>query len=186
MGRPKLLLPWQSRPLVEAVVGAWRSSHAAGVVLVVHPDDSEIARLGRQAGAEVVVPSDPPADMKASVALGLERIAERWSPDPQDAWLVAPSDMPLLTRQAIDAVIAARPLGDDPRIVIPCYRGRHGHPVAIPWRLAPELAKLGAAEGLNALVARFPTLEFELPLEGILVDIDTPDDYRRLSESGGD
>lgn len=181
MGRPKLLLPWRGRPLIEAVVGAWRASRVDGVALVVHPDDAEIARLGRAAGAEVVVPSLPPEDMKASLALGLERIAQLFAPQPGDAWLVAPADMPLLTAGAIDAVIDAYARAGG-QIVVPRYAERRGHPVAIPWTLSSALASLGPAEGLKSLLARFPCSEVEISFPGILADVDTPDDYRRLTE----
>lgn len=180
MGSPKLLLPWRGRPLIETVLAAWRNSRANAVVLVVHPDDELIAATGRAAGVDVVVPTQPPSDMKASIRLGLEYAARRWAPHRDDFWLVAPADMPLLTAEAIDAVLA-QPRPDHQPILIPRYQGRRGHPVQFPWSLAGQVAQLGANEGLNALVARHQVLEFEVDQPGILADLDTPEDYRRLA-----
>ena len=48
------------------------------------------------------------------------------------------------------------------------------------WSLLPEIRQLGPSEGLNAIVKpgrRVQTIELDAP--GILVDVDTPDDYKR-------
>lgn len=180
MGRPKLLLPWRDRPLIETVLDAWQASRVDRVVLVVHPEDSALAEAGRRAGVEVVVPTLPPIDMKASIALGLSRIAERWAPVSADVWLVAPADMPLLTAAAIDTVLAAHD-PQAPRPILPRHAGRNGHPVLFPWSIAQQVSELAENEGLNALVARQEPRRIDLDDAGILADLDTPEAYRRLT-----
>lgn len=179
MGTPKLLLPFDGEPLIARVLSVWRASHVDRIVLVVHPQDARLAELGRAQGADVVVPESPPPDMKASVQHALQYLQSRWNPAGRDAWLVAPADMPQLNSAAIDAVLSAYQQSET-SIVVPCHGGRRGHPVAFPWSLAPEVSRLGAHQGLNVLVARHPVREIDVPDSGILVDFDTPDDYRRL------
>jgi len=179
MGSPKLLLPWRGRPLIESVLANWRASQASAIALIVHPADDELARLGRAAGVEVVIPDVPPPDMKASILAGLEFIETHYAPVDEDVWLVAPADMPLLSTEAINAVLGfAEPGG---RIVIPQYQGRRGHPVRFPWKLSSEVRTLRENEGLNALVARQKVLAIDVTFPGILADVDTPEDYRRLA-----
>ena len=107
MGRPKLLLPWRGKTVIETVLGAWRASGVSHVVMTVRAEDVELAALGRAAGAETVVVSPPPPDMKASVLAGLDYLADKYQPQPIDAWLLAPADMPLLSPQVIDVLLAA-------------------------------------------------------------------------------
>ena len=180
MGSPKLLLPWQARPLIESVLAAWRASRVTAIVLVVHPEDSELASLGRAAGVDVVVPNVTQPDMKASILAGLRHVEGRYAPTSQDVWLVAPADMPLLSAEAINAVLDITS-PDDQQLIIPCYQGRRGHPVRFPWNLASEVGQLAADEGLNALVARQKVLAIEVPFPGVLADVDTPEEYRRLA-----
>ncbi len=186
MGRPKLLLPWGAATIVECVIAAWRASRAARVLLVVHPEDRELAEVGRAAGAEVVVPEVPPGDMKASVLAALE-YAKRYAPQSDDAWLVAPADMPGLSTAAIDAVIAAyereRAEGDGNRLWVASHEGRRGHPALFPWSLAGEVGRLGENEGLDALLRRHAVALVEAGADALAGDLDTPQDYQRQKPS---
>jgi molybdenum cofactor cytidylyltransferase len=184
MGRPKLLLPWGGTTVIEQVLAAWCASRVDHVIVVVDPGDKPLAETCAACGAHVVVPPQAPAEMKDSVRLGLEW-AESRRPQSDDAWLVAPADMPTLSAQIIDRLIAAHEadLGSadaTPRIRAPRHGTKRGHPVLFPWPLAAEVARLGAAEGLNALVARHGVEYIEVASGAISQDFDTPEEYDRL------
>lgn len=184
MGRPKLLLPCGDETLIERVLRAWRASHVSSVVVTVHPEDHALATLCRDAGAEVVVPARPPREMKESIRLALQHAAEHCGAGPEDVWLLAPADMPELNASVIDRVLQAY----DPRqpsILVPRHGGRRGHPVLFPWKLAAEVDHLGKDEGVNALLARHPIAEIDVEDEGVLEDLDTPEDHRRWQQRSG-
>jgi molybdenum cofactor cytidylyltransferase len=184
MGRPKLLLPWGAGTVIQSVIAAWRASGVSRCVVVVHPDDAELAEICRAAGADVVVPGSPPPDMKASVRCGLEFVAEAHRPAAGDAWLVAPADMPLLSASAIDLVLAAhRP--EAPRIIVPAFEGKRGHPVLFPWTLAAEVARLGDDDGLSRLLHDHAVVEVVSNEPAVLLDFDTPADYEALRDRRG-
>jgi len=181
MGEPKLLLPWGDSTMIEHVLAQWRAADVARVVIVVHPADARLAELCRGAGAVVVQPEVPPADMKASVRHALNWITEHEAPRAQDAWLLAPADMPLVTPAVIRAVIAAHDK-TAPRIIAPIAAGRRGHPVLFPWPLADEVAGLAENEGVSAIVQRHAVKELAWPnAQEVLTDIDTPEEYRKNS-----
>ncbi len=189
MGQPKLLLPWGQATLIEQVLTTWRASRASQVILVAHPQDQRIAELAAAAGAHVVRPETPPDEMKVSVRLALE-FAARFQPRPNDAWLLAPADMPGLAVPTIDRLIDAyqtslRGPDTTARIWAPSHRGRRGHPVLFPWLLAAEVPCLAAGEGLNALLARHPVEDVESTEDAISEDLDTPEDYQRLRSRYG-
>ena len=189
MRSPKLLLPWGDKTVIEAVLAAWRASRVSRVILTVHPDDAELARLARAASAEVVVVDPPPSDMKASVLAGLACVETKYQPGPQDAWLLAPADMPLLTARTIDRLLDAwgENLSRNAQEILALSRaGRRGHPVLFPWPLVAAARQLGPDEGLNRLLDRFGCRELPADDEGSFIDLDTPEDYRHWNRDRAD
>ncbi len=183
MGSPKLLLPWKGRTVFEHVLETWQSSQVESVVVVIHPTDTQLAAMARSIGAHVVVPSTPPPDMKSSVQHGLGFCRDHFKPQPEDAWLLAPADMPAFTVETINHLLdqfAALPPMDDRPILVPSYGGKQGHPVIFPWAVAVEVDALASDEGINALTARHQPIEVPVADDGILSDLDIPDDYTRL------
>jgi molybdenum cofactor cytidylyltransferase len=179
MGRPKLLMPWGEATVIEHVIAAWRASRVTRVVVVVRAGDAELIEKCRAAGAEVVTPDVPPPEMKVSVGHALTYVQSNFSPQPSDAWLLAPADMPRLSPQVVNQLLNAHD-ADAPAILIPITLGRRGHPVLFPWPLAAEVNRLSADEGVNSLTARHVVREVACGDPTILDDLDTPHDYQRL------
>jgi len=183
MGQPKLLLPWGTSTVIEQVLAAWRQSRVTHTIVVVHPNDETLAEVCRRCGAIVVQPDQPPPEMKDSILHGLARAAE-FEPQPQDAWLVAPADLPTLQPDWINAVLAMyeglRSAHEAPRIWLPCSDGHRGHPLLLAWAFAGEVASLSAHEGLNALLDRHRLGYVDFVDAATAEDLDTPEDYQRL------
>lgn len=184
MGAPKLLLPISGGTMIEATLAAWRASRVDKVVVVVRTDDQELAIVCRAQGADVVLPPVAPPEMKDSVQYGLRHIEANFAPTDEDAWLLAPADMPYLSSRVIQALISAF-TPNRQTVLVPTLGGKRGHPVLFPWTLAAEVFSLPAAEGLNVLRLRHESQE--VPCDSIepaggsaFGDIDTPEDYQRL------
>jgi molybdenum cofactor cytidylyltransferase len=192
MGQPKLLMPWGKTTVVEHVVAAWQQSGVDHVVAVVRSADSELARLCQRAGAIVVQPEPPPPEMKDSVMAALDAITRQFHPRDDAVWLLAPADMPRLSAVVIDALLAAHHRSGQ-EILVPTQTTpasgtsgqssdvKRGHPVLFPWPLVQDVASLNEDEGVNVLLTRKPTREIAVNQPSILDDLDTIDDYRRLS-----
>lgn len=182
MGRPKLLLPWRGGTVLDQVLSAWRASPVARVVVVIDPHSpvrDALAECCQRQGAQAVVPTESPPDMKASLAAGLAWLAECEVPAERDAWLVAPADFPLLDPAVVAALVAAHDPGQ-PVAVVPVSTGRRGHPVLVPWPWRERVTSLGASEGLNRLLAEGPTREIAVAGGADWGgDLDTPEDYQR-------
>lgn len=180
MGQPKLLLPFRGRTIIERVIGNWAASQVEKIVVVLGPASAEAAPLAAHPRTQVVMAAETPPDMKASVSLGLSWIEANCGPTADDAWLLAPADMPALAPETIDRVIAeyVRSPGS---IVVPRYNGKRGHPVAFPWSTAAEVAGIAADRGIDVLLGQHPVIEIEVDDAGAVTDLDTPDDYQRLA-----
>jgi molybdenum cofactor cytidylyltransferase len=182
MGAPKLLLPLGGQTVIEHVLGAWTASSVTQTVVVVRADDAALIERCRQFPVELVTPIQAPLDMKASVALAMDHIAQRHAPLDNEAWLVAPADLPRLAASVIDAVIAAYDPAH-PTAVAPVHRGLRGHPTLLPWSAAAQVKELAPHEGVNAVVARLPLREVACDLPGAFDDVDVPADYARLADA---
>lgn len=185
MGQPKLLMPWGERPLILHAIEAWQRSRVDRVLVVVRPGDETLEKIVRVTKAELVVPESPPPDMKASVQAALRQIAVSLEPSADDAFLVAPADIPRLSPAVINRLIGEHRTGDVSSILVPAITGRRGHPVLFPWTAAAEVHRLEPDQGLNAVVDRanprlIPCQDLVTPDESAFADIDTPEDFRRL------
>lgn len=186
MGAAKLLLPVDGGTMIEKTLMAWKASRVDKIVVVVRPDDQELADVCRSQGVEAVVPLAAPPEMKDSVQHGLRYVEANFSPAADDAWLLAPGDMPNLSAQVIGKLMAEYQTGRK-TILVPTLSGKRGHPVLFPWFLAKDVFALRADEGLNVLRQRHECRE--VPCDAIepaggraFGDVDTPEDYERLRD----
>ena len=193
MGRPKLTLPLGERTVLEQVVSAVRGGGVEQVLVVIGPGTAFLQPLAEQAGAAVhVLPEETP-DMRATVRAGLAWIEEHYRPQPDDAWLLLPADHPTLSSVVVRALVAAADSQPRHSIFVPIHDGKRGHPTLLRWRHAGALSLWPGGQGLNAYIRAqgSETLEIPWARAEVLCDLDTPEDYERVSEprpsgSGGD
>ncbi len=178
MKRQKLLLPWGDRTVIQQVLENWKATAVDRLVLVARKEDSQISRIGRQAGIDLVLVESTP-DMKASILRGVQFLLKTDSPTESDVWLMAPADMPQMAPSIVDSLLAEH-APQSPSILIPAWQGKRGHPVLFPWCLALKLESIPADRGVNYLLQHYPVRELDCDDSSILNDVDTPDDYERL------
>jgi CTP:molybdopterin cytidylyltransferase MocA len=180
MGKQKLLMSWGDATVIEQVLTAWTKSNVSRVVVVLRRDDKNLIKKCRQFALDVVAPEVPPAEMKASVRFGLDFVRQVAAPTEKDVWLLAPADMPRLQTETIDLLLAEHN-SRKPSILVPRCKSERGHPVLFPWPTAADVSTLEAHEGVNALLDRHPIRYIETADTTIRDDLDTPEDYKRLS-----
>jgi molybdenum cofactor cytidylyltransferase len=178
MGKPKLLLPWRGRTVIEHTLDAWLAGGVTHTLVVVRPDDEPLASVVRRSQATVVEPAAAPPEMKDSIRIALDDIAIHYQPTAADAWLLAPADMPWLSPNVIRQLLATHQ-PDAPAILIPVHGSTRGHPVLFPWPLASDVQNLSAHEGVNVLKQRHGWTPVPVADELILADLDTPEDYEK-------
>ncbi|MEO2023728.1 MAG: nucleotidyltransferase family protein [Pirellulaceae bacterium] len=179
MGRPKLLMPWGSGCVIDQVLQAWCQSQVSETLVTVRADDEPLLQQCAQHAVEVVVMDPPPADMKASVQGALDHIQRSYQPQDSDVWMLAPADMPRLSSELINHVLAAHQ-PSQPAIIAPRVGELKGHPVLFPWEWAATVNQLDSDQGIRELWARHPGRTIAWGDERPLEDIDTPADYQQL------
>jgi molybdenum cofactor cytidylyltransferase len=196
MGQPKLLLPLCGKPLIAHTIDAWLGSNVDRVVVVIRPGDDDLAAAVREAAesqvsrsknrVELIVPNSPPPDMKASLQAALAHLQKNAEPSLDDAFLVAPADMPRLSPAIISRLIGQHNGSSKHGILAPTIRQQRGHPVLFPWPFAAHVFQLSECEGLNAIVEREPVElitcdDLAAADESPFADIDTPEQYDQIT-----
>ncbi len=176
MGRPKQLLPVGDKTMLQHLVDVVRASPAEPVVVVLGHRAEEMRVSLQEEDVAIVVNEDWEAGLSASVQAGLNALA----PDVRAALFVL-ADQPALTAEVIAQVVERYRRTRSP-IVVPTYRGQRGNPVLFDRALFLELMQVKGDQGGRSLLSRYPSRVEEVAVSsaGVLVDIDTPDDYQRL------
>jgi molybdenum cofactor cytidylyltransferase len=184
MGRPKLALPLGGATVLEHVISALRGAGVGPILVVAGPHVAELAILAEAGGAHALVLPQETEDMRATVEAGLSWLEDHFCPRPEDDWLLVPGDHPTLAPAIIRSLLAARQWAPAGTILVPIYQGRRGHPTLIPWRHVAGIRALPPGQGINVYLRAHQEaiMEVQVPTEEILVDLDTPEDYRGLRQ----
>ncbi len=175
MGTKKQLLPIQGRPAVVRCLESLRDSQVADVVIVVNPEGGDIVDATKEFPVKVAVNELPGSDMAASVKAGMAGID-----DDATGILICLCDHPLVLPETLGSMLSAHARKPE-AIIIPLYRGRKGHPTLFPRFVLEDLGKLAT---LRDVIGRHYTNISLLDVddEGVILDMDTPEDYRKIRD----
>jgi molybdenum cofactor cytidylyltransferase len=180
MGRSKALLPAGSdgRTFVARLAAALASGGVDDVLIVGRPDDLAL-RAAAVALGTVRYVSNPQAEngQISSIVAAIDVVSRPGV----EALLVLPVDQPLVTPATIAAVLAGFRRVRPP-VARATHGGAHGHPVVFAHSVFDELRRVDPSAGARAVVrAHGPrVLDVEVPDEGVLIDIDDPEEYSRV------
>lgn len=177
MGRPKALLPIEGETFIERIVGALRRTSADGVFVILGHNAGDMRRSVEHLPVEILVNPDYQRGQLSSLQVAIRHLTR--VPD-CEGMLVHLVDHPYIDADLVDRMIR-RFRESGKLIVVPRFGDRRGHPVLFSSQLFPELLSAPIEEGAKAVVNahRGETLEIDTENEGITLDIDTPELYRR-------
>ncbi|MFD4657275.1 NTP transferase domain-containing protein [Kitasatospora sp. NPDC058444] len=176
-GRPKALLRYGGRPLVEHAVAVVRAGGCADVTVVLGAEEERVRATAHLPGCRLVGNPDWAQGMGTSLRAGLAAL-----PPDAAAVLVMLVDTPGVTPAAVARLLAAHRAGAE--LAAAAYGGRRGHPVLIGARHFAEAAAgaRGDAGARALLAARAAELVLvECADVAAPDDLDTPADLARWS-----
>jgi molybdenum cofactor cytidylyltransferase len=184
MGEPKLLLPWgDGSTIIRQVCGQVVAASGLGEVIVVAGRwraeiEAQVADLPLRV---VDNPRHAEGEMISSLLVGLDALGEDC-----DACLVVLGDQPGIEVSVIEGVLAAYFEGRG-KIVAPRYRGQRGHPILFDRALWAALRALPEGGAPRDVLRAHPDDLYHLEVESdsVLLDVDTPADYRRARGDQG-
>lgn len=176
LGRPKQLLEWRGKPLLQHVVEAAADAGLDEVLVVIgHAADEVEAGLALPPRARVVVNPDYARGQSTSLRAGLQTAS-----DEARAALVLLGDQPQISPDAIRAVVRAYEDGGGP-VVQARYRGRPSHPVLFDRAVWAEISSVEGDKGARDVLHEHPDWVVGVELPGDPPpDVDTEEDYERL------
>jgi molybdenum cofactor cytidylyltransferase len=172
MGSPKALLPISGRTFLENILDAISRTSIEQIGVVVGHHQKEIEASVRL--PSVVFNPDYEKGMITSFQAGIRALS--WDASGAFLFLV---DHPLVEPATIEAMIMNLAPS---RIILPTFQGRRGHPALFSSDVLEEILALPSTEGANIVVRKDPgrIVEVAVNAPGILVDIDTPEQFAQL------
>ena len=183
MGRPKLLLPWRDTTVIGAILRQWRELGAAQITVVHRPNDAPLAaeldRLGLPAHDRIENPQ-PERGMFSSIVCAANWPGWRTE---ISSWAIILGDQPHLNSDTLRQLLAFH-AAHAGAICQPEFGGHTRHPVILP-RAAFALLKGSRAATLKDFLKQIPVPRVQCAVTdaGLALDMDTPEDYKRLKVS---
>lgn len=177
MGTPKALLHVRGRTFLENILRTIAHAPIGHTVVVLGHHREVIERS--LSISNVVFNADYEQGMTTSIQAGIRAL-----PPIIRGALLFLVDHPIVDAQIIDLLIAN--LAPN-RIVLPVFKGRRGHPVLFAKEILDEILALPPSSGANLVVRRDPSriVEVEVDSAGVLIDIDTPEQFEELRREHG-
>jgi molybdenum cofactor cytidylyltransferase len=177
MGTPKATLTYRGRTFLERILQTLGEVDIARIVVVLGHQAEDIRRQVKFEPAQVVINPDYRSGQTSSLQVGLRSLGA----DKPEAVLLCLVDHPAVCAETVRRILATFRLCGAP-VVIPTFKGRRGHPVLLGRQVFDELLELACDAGADSVVRRHrPITQFvEVEDEGVVIDVDDPESYRRL------
>jgi CTP:molybdopterin cytidylyltransferase MocA len=174
-GAPKQLAELDGVPLLQHAVDAMLAVPALDrVVVVLGAAAEQIGAAVRFASAEPILCEGWAEGMAASLRSGVEELAGA------DWVVVTLGDMPGVTPEAIEALIAAIEGDADAAAVRASYDGRPAHPVALSRALLARVGELRGDVGARELLRDAKVRDVEAGHLARPDDVDTPEELEAI------
>lgn len=175
MGSPKALLPFKGTTFIDHIIQNAQSSGCEIIITVLGNSAEQILKNSALPNSKYVINRNPRQGMLSSIQIGLESL-----PDAAPGFLLLLVDHPLVQSCTCKQILetAHKQPG---KIIIPEFAGKHGHPVYFDRSFFQELLDTPLQQSARSVIQKNKDSVIYLPVddEGILMDIDTPQDLKQ-------
>ena len=173
----KLLAPFDGRAMVRHVVEQLAGSSVRPIVVVTGHEAERVREALDGAGASFVHNPAYREGLSGSIRAGLSAL-----PESAEAALVCLGDMPLVTSEHVERLVAAFDPDEGREICVPVFEGKRGNPVLFARRFFAEMAAVRGDAGARHLIGQYEECVCEVAMDdrAVLVDVDSPETLRAL------
>lgn len=174
MGQPKPLLLWRGEPFIRRIARTALEAGLAPVVVVTGAHAAGVQAAVADLPVEAVYNPNWESGQSSSVQAGLSRL-----PPETAAAIFFLADQPHVPAALVRALVEQHAQSQAP-LIVPQIGGRRANPVLFDRQAFPDLMSLQGDAGGRLIFSRYPTVHVPWPDENLLLDVDTPQDYKRL------
>ena len=183
MGEAKQLLPLADSTVLERTLRNLNAADVDEVVLVLGSSAETIRQTiadSPMKNLRILVNTEYGQGMATSLRAGLAALDKNI-----DAALIVLADQPFIRPETFDRIMDQY-RRSDAQIVIPMFQGLRGNPVLLDRSVFDEVIALQGDIGCRAIFGNHldGILKVEVDDIGVLLDIDSKDDYERLRDFG--
>ena len=181
MGSPKALLKIGEKTFLQYIVEALHSARIIDVVIVFGAEAEKIQKTLTWFDGKIVTNNDWQKGQLSSIITGLNALdLTKSEPEEIHGAIICPADHPLLTQSLLVDLLQGYWLSKK-RIIIPIHRGKRGHPVIFDRELFDDIRNAPIDIGAREVVRNHEQEVHEVDVndEGVLINIDSPDDYKK-------
>ncbi len=182
MGAFKPLLPIGDMTAIERIADTLGKAGVDTIIGVTGFQRELLSPIFAEKGILEAYNPDFSQGMFASVRAGISRALTDAEEAPKGFFLI-PVDCPLIPPEVFKQLIKKHEEEPD-AFLVPCYRGKKGHPLFIPSCYAEEILAHDGEGGLKAVTNRHEDklIRLETGMEAVVLDMDTPEGYREILE----
>ncbi len=176
----KLHMPIDGLPLLRRSVETLLAAELGEIVVVLGHDRANTQALLKGLPVSTVFNKDYESGQMTSVHCGLGSLEQAF-----EGVIIALGDQPALTVSDIDHLIDAFFTRNGGEVVIPEYEGNRGNPIIISNRCQQDIVTGKYNFGCRRFIQDNPELvrTVKMPGPSVVIDLDTPMDYRKFCDS---
>lgn len=173
----KPLLPLGEGTVLEKVAASLRRGGIGEIYLVTGHERERMNTAARKHGLKEVHNPQFARGMFSSIQTGIGAL-----PSGVAGCFLVPVDCPLFGSETIEKM--RREMGEGRAFAVPTYRGKKGHPLYVPAKHFQEILNHDGKGGLKAITDAYfvETLRIPVEGEGVLMDMDTKEEYEKVKE----
>lgn len=177
----KLHMPIDGMPLLRRGVETILAAELGEIVVVLGHESVATQALLEGLPVRTEINPDYGSGQMTSVHCGLGALSQ-----PCEGVMIALGDQPALTVGDINYLVDAFFTRDGGEVVIPEYESKRGNPIIISSRCQHEISDGQYNLGCRRFIETNPELVRTVAMPGpaVVIDLDTPTDYRRFCDSG--
>lgn len=177
MGRFKPALHIGDKTIIARLIASFYDAGIKDIVVVSGHKREELKLLINDLNVAEAYNKNYADGMFTSIQSGVRQINRDF-----DGFFLVPADCPLMEKETIQVLL--NEIKDDKSFVVPCYRGKKGHPLYIPMKYREEILSYDGKNGLKGITDKYNDLmiRIETDRESVVLDMDTPKAYEELKE----
>ena len=167
----KMTVEIEGKPMVKLAAQALIQSNADPIIVVLGHEPESVKQVLQGMPVTFVQNTDYADGLSTSLRTGLGAL-----PSNSAGAIIALGDMPSVTAEDIDKLIAAFDPSSGQSICIPTHAGKRGNPVLWARRYFSDMVSISGDVGARHLIGESADQVCEVPCAnpGVLIDLDTP------------